>query len=389
VLWGVPVLIFALAFSHGWVRVWDAVGIPSYMPIFLDLRAITSGVVVAHSGGDPMVSNPLDPLHRSLNYPRIWLHLFSALGIDDHNAVIVGILFCFFYLICLSTLIVKAKSGWEALILLVAGLSLSPLFGIERGNTDLFVFSLVFLAASSGSKYLRWGALAFASMLKLFPLAAMGSEVIRRPSKQKLIPAALACLLVALFVCQWHDLKLIRHATPVTNLQSYGVLSLRLQVEEFFSGLSLDSLRPFLQWSVPIGCWLAAGIAAGVVWFRRPGADDVPQEPTKSGELFAIFGSIYAFSFLLGSNWDYRLIFLIPTLPFAMDLARNPRYKWRGVGYILMVLVAENSLGAQSYHSAVWGHIATFVLFIAIVEILTEQAKPLLLRQFSPSQEIA
>ena len=35
--------------------------------------------------------------------------------------------------------------------------------------------------------------------------------------------------------------------------------------------------------------------------------------------MFSIFGSIYAFSFIIGSNWDYRLIFLVPTLPFAIE----------------------------------------------------------------------
>jgi hypothetical protein len=379
VLWAAPLLILARAFSHGWIRVWGAVGIPSYVPPFFDLRAITSGLVIASWGGDPLVSNPFDPLHRAMNYPRIWLHLFSALGIDDRNVVVVGIVFCILYLICVSVLVVEAKSGLEAFIVLVAGLSLSSLFAIERGNTDLLVFSLIFLGLMSSSKHLRWGTFFLSALLKIYPAVTLMIEVIRRPIREKVIPAALGCLAIAIFVWQWRDLNLIRRATPAASLLSYGALSLRAEADYQFLRLGLASHQHLVDLGVVLGCWLAAGITAGVVWFRRPSDDDVVRATARSGEMFSIFGSIYAFSFIIGSNWDYRLIFLVPTLPFAIELARNPRHRFQGAAYILLVLVAENLLHAQSHYEAVWSHIATFALFIAVVAVLAEQCKFFLL----------
>jgi len=52
---------------------------------FLDLYVIPTGIETLHNGGDPLAANPADPLHRSMNYPRVWLYLFSAAGITRGN----------------------------------------------------------------------------------------------------------------------------------------------------------------------------------------------------------------------------------------------------------------------------------------------------------------
>src|SRR5580658_1166888 len=87
-LWLVPLFIFVSAFSGNWVATWRAVGVPSMTPHFLDLYGIPTAIETLHSGGDPMISNQADPLHRRMNYPRIWLYLFSAARITRRNVSI-------------------------------------------------------------------------------------------------------------------------------------------------------------------------------------------------------------------------------------------------------------------------------------------------------------
>src|SRR5271166_1205484 len=84
-LWLVPLLIFISAFSASWIPTWRALGVPAMLPRFADLSTIPEGLDTLRHGQDPLVTNPADPLGRPVNYPRIWLSLFSALGINAQN----------------------------------------------------------------------------------------------------------------------------------------------------------------------------------------------------------------------------------------------------------------------------------------------------------------
>ena len=92
-----------------------------------------------------------------MNYPRIWLYLFSMLGINDQKIYAAGIAFCVLYLGCVSALILRCGRALDAAIVLVAALSLAPLWAMELGNTDLLIFFLVFLGSSVAATALQLG----------------------------------------------------------------------------------------------------------------------------------------------------------------------------------------------------------------------------------------
>jgi hypothetical protein len=357
ILWLVPTLILSMAFTTNWPIFWNKLQVPTETGPFLDLGSITSAVKVVKHGGDPLAANPYDVYHRPMNYPRIWLYLFKWLGINDSNLWIVGVSFCVLYLLCVSWLIAHATSAAEAWILLITGLSLAPLFAMERGNTDLLVFSVVFFGCATSGKYFKPGAFSCAALLKLFPFVAVCIDVARRPSKERRVPIAFAALALALLALQWRDLNAIRHSTPVSAYLSYGVLTTRTQ-----------EVEGYLSQSVFAAGWTIALLVAAILWLRRPKIDESMLR-SKAGEMFLIFGGIYAFTFVIGSNWNYRLIFLLPTLPFAMELARRAgQAKW-GIAYIAAVLLAENSFALGPYQGIPLGDAATFIVFAIITVI--------------------
>ena len=379
-LWLVPLLIFVSAFSSSWVGTWRAVGVPAMLPRFADLSTIPEGLETLRHGQDPLVTNPADPLRRPVNYPRIWLFLFSALRIDVQNVWAIAIPFCAFYLMCISVLILQARYAADAVILLAASLSISPLLAMERGNNDLFVFSLVFLGCIASNTYLRSLSLAGASLLKIFPVAGMVIDAIRRPSKQRILPLLLTVFVFALLAWQWRDIHLIRQATPISRIRSYGFLSLQEEILHFFP----DSLVTLIQmgWIITGGCWLAALSTVDLAW--KSGLDlDTALFNSPQGEMFSVFGGIYVFTYAIGSNWDYRLILLLPTLPFALELVRVARFKWWAVAYLVLVGIAENALGLEHYGGTLLVHLATFAIFIFALIVLTRQFKSLFSAEFA------
>lgn len=357
VLWLVPLLIFPLAFTTDWPTFWNRLLIPTEKGPFLDLGSITSAVKIVERGGDPLAANSLDVYHRPMNYPRIWLYLFKWLSINDSNLRIVGVSFCALYLICISWLIADSASALEAVILLVAGLSLAPLFAIERGNTDLFVFSLVFLGCAATNKYLKPGAFLCAALLKIFPFVALVIEIVRRTGRERRVPVPFAGLALGLLALQWRDLNAIRHSTPVSAYLSYGVLTVRAQEQE-----------GYLSGAIYAAGWAVAILVAAILWLRRPKIEDSMLR-SKSGEMFLIFGGIYTFTFLIGSNWNYRMIFLVPTIPFAMEMIRSKQYSKWGIAYITAVLLAENSFALGPYQGIPLADIATFAVFVIVMVI--------------------
>ena len=380
-LWLVPFLLLFLAFRFGWHAVWAAVGVPADALAFADLRSITSAVVTLHKHGDPLLANPADPWNRAMNYPRIWLYVFSVLGINDQKVYAAGIVFGVLYLGCVSALIVRCGRALDAAIVLVAALSLAPLWAMELGNTDLLVFFLVlvgflvFLGSSVAATTLQLGALCAASLLKIYPLAALAGNALRQPAKLKIVSLVLAALVLGSFAWQWRDVQAIRNSTPVSNRMAYGTLSMKAQQEEEWG--ARDAYAVDAGWSVLLACWLAGAGAVAAAYQSRVQLDDTLQN-SANGKMFTVFGAIYVFSFAIGSNWDYRLIFLLPTLSFALEMVRDRAHRRWAIAYVAAVLVAENPLDLRSIHGTVLSHVTTFFLFLMVLAALAQQSKPLL-----------
>ena len=373
VLWVAPLLLIFFGLRTNWRATWGAVGVGVDVLPFADLRGITGALVTLHNHGDPFTANPGDPWNRPLNSPRVWLKLFSMLGINDSRIPFVGVTFCVFYLICVSALLVRCMHTLDALILLWAGLSFSPLLAIQLGNTDLFIFTLMFVGCMTHSKILKPGVFFAAAILKIYPLVAMPIVAVRASRKERGALLVLAALAAATFAWQWRDLNAIRHNTPISSRMAYGVLSMKAQVEE---GLDTPlGHRLPVSWIAILGCWLAGGGVVAATWTNRTYLDESIRMSTNGG-LFLAFGAIYAFTFAIGSNWDYRLIFLLPTLPLAFDLARQSTHRKWAIAYMALVILAENPLELISIYGAALCQLITFFLFMIVTRFLTLLCKP-------------
>jgi hypothetical protein len=255
----------------------------------------------------------------------------------------------------------------DVVILLLASLSVAPLLAMERGNTDLLVFSLVFLACIVTNKYLKSGLFGAAGVLKIYPIAAMVIDAIRRPLKERAFAVLVTGLVILVVFLQWHDLNLIRKGTPVYRVESYGVLS--LEEEILFDTLQWGFLIG-LGWIVVMECWLAGALAVVNAW-RHPSELDTSIQKSRFAEMFAVFGGTYVFTYAIGSNFDYRLILLLPTLPLVLEMTRSSPYRAWAMVYLALVGLAENSIGFEQSGGIIAGHAATFALFIMLLGMLT------------------
>lgn len=190
------VLLGWMAFAV-WPRLLTAVGIADFGRWFLDSHAVLAAGDALRAGLDPNEANPFDPLLRNHKYSD-WWHVLGALGLTRDDNFLVGALWVGGFL--LAALLTarpagRGETGWLALFLL----SPPVILVVNRANNDLVIF--VLLAAGAAAAGVAWWrrilaalALALATGLKFYPVAAAGAMLWVRPARRMPVGLALALL---------------------------------------------------------------------------------------------------------------------------------------------------------------------------------------------------
>ena len=293
----------------GYEETWKIWNINVMTPHFADLRSITSGADEFEKGLDPMKSNPTDPWQRPLNYPRLWQSLYY-IGINNSHITYFGIIVIASFLAGICLLLHKANN---TMIIFVMGALLSPstLLGIERANIDLFMFFILSLSIFFMKRYsilstimVFWG-----FMLKIYPV--FGFLILLRLNKSQFWKYILVVIgLVILYVIiTYSDLLLIRKSTVYSLGLSYGFNVVWMKVMSMNSTIGLY---------VKIFTYILLLMTLPIIYFGLKSTDFKNDEAENNSyylDAFRVGTAIYTGTFLIGNNFDYRLIFLIFTIP--------------------------------------------------------------------------
>jgi hypothetical protein len=261
--------------------------------------------------------------YNSFNIPPAWLWL-GFLGIDESDSTWLSVLVIAATSIVM-VLLFRGRSWSHGVMAVGAIVSPSVMMGVERGNLDLLILALVGSAAliyQEASAARACGAIVFLLLgviLKLVPIFCV--SVAARFTKQTFL---FACATAALsFIYLGLILKyvfLIRRNVPTTFVLSYGYKSIFLGIDHIRSeaglsplGLS-DTWLPALTAAVVLIC--AAIVAVGNFRSQR---DFCPVDVSTAGTAFLFGAGIYCGTYLLGTNYIYRLMFLLLCVPQLLD----------------------------------------------------------------------
>jgi hypothetical protein len=311
---------------------WALLGVPTASPSFLDTRVIASGWECTRQGFDVLAENPCDPRSRPTNYPRIWMSL-APLGLSQGHAVIIGLATWAIFFAAVFFFIGRVTKG-EALVYAAILLSPSVMFGVERGNNDLVIFAVVVAALAmvrAGRPLVRAGSYALfllAALLKIYP--AFAFTVLLRQGRRRAAVGLAATLVPTVFylLLTRNDLQLISDATPRPVSLAYGA-------EVFVEGTSerlAGTVPGAAVFTHAPGRTIAHALLLAIaltlsVWLARRLRPRVSPAPASERELDAFWAgaSIYVGTFaLIGHNWDYRLLFLILTVPQVLRWIKAP-----------------------------------------------------------------
>ncbi len=316
-------------------------------PGFFDARQLAMAAESYSQGYDPLKENPLNPRGTRLNYPRVW-HILFITGIDQSHTTLIGIIFMILFFFGIGMFwFFKKFDNLTYFILSIIIISPAVMLGIERGNIELVIF-FILSAALMINHYSSISAIflfLFASVLKLYPV--FGFFYLLKEQKREFwklfISACVFFIVYSLFTLE--DLKQVYLTSPKNAKSAYGLnvfwmglthpRILNLQVSD-------DIIMIFKVFSYL--AFISIVIVTLILSLKTNNASIFKQG--EHLDAFRTGAGIYIGCFLLGTNYDYRLTFLIFTIP---QLVSWLRIKKKGISTIPLITLCAIIFSCWSY----------------------------------------
>jgi hypothetical protein len=349
------------------VDMWPWLGVPSGPSLFFDARNLTAAWESNRLGYDPLYVSPRDPWGRPLMYLRPWL-LLGALGLDQSHTIVIGVGLVTTMFVTFVLLAGRVTLG-AGIVLAFAACSPAVMFAVERANMDIALFSVMALslllwrafprAATVGSPiFVLAGAMA-----KLYPIFALPAFIVT--SSRAASRAAIVCIAIFAVYCVY-SLKDIVHVAQIATQGetfSYGARILpahlyhQMGAERWAGPAAVKQLLAM----VPLAC-LALLIVIRVRRRLGPrGAESAPSTAALLG--FHIGALIYLGTFATANNFDYRLVFLLLTLPQLIEWAALPAHRLCSLAAAtLLSILILLWVGSLSERLQLWDELASWIV---------------------------
>ena len=314
-------IIFLLSLNENvWPNLWGSLKIPPNVVPFSDFKGHLLFLNCEKMGIDVNLQECIlipDGNSKINTHPKIWVYLFDILNLQNlkiYNFCIIILLTLYFYIIC--KLFEQFNTTSSKAVLFILLLSTSNLVLLERLATDLIIFILVFITLNLRNKTLQAFFIFIGFILKFFPIFVASIFI----EKKKFLFSFIAIVIVVAYFFYFRDFSLtnrnmVEMALPIaygsrTMFKAFYHLS--IEYNFFLNDTNINYYRNM----VILSCLLYTLflILLGYVIENKKN-NRLPFE-----KYFLAGSSIYIGTFIIGANADYRLIFLILTIPYIMCL---------------------------------------------------------------------
>jgi hypothetical protein len=310
----------------------------------------------------------------------VWLAL-RWFGLNQSHTVALALLFIILFLASILLLTGRVSLGRGSLVA-VAVCSPSVMFAIERANVDIVVFTLMALAVLAWRIRSRWADMAsplvvlLAGTAKIYPVFALPAYLFMRRRTAAIATVACAVLFALYALVTIRDIQAVAAVAPQGEFHSFGARILPAAIYHRFipDRWQGGAITKQLLVILPL---LAA---APLVWFpgrrRLPAPDDSADTPNRLA--FYAGSMIFLGTFAIGNNFDYRLVFLLLTLPQLFDWVavepRDPRGWLAGIATVIVLSLLW--IGALSEPLMLTDELVTWAAVGVLVALLAASVPP-------------
>jgi hypothetical protein len=335
------------------IRKWH---IPLDPPGFFDSRQFAWASESHAQGYDQLIENPVNPRGTLLNYPRIW-HVLFSLGINESHTNILGSIVVILFFIGIGIFWFSGKfDNLTYFILFIVILSPPVMLGVERSNIELIIFFLLSLALVINS-YSSISALIvflFAAILKLHPIFAIPYLLKEYKRKFWILFLTASGIFLLYLLLSINDFIQLFKTAPKGVSSSFGrdVWWMALRHRRFYNLSLSDGLVLFFK---VLSYILAFMSVAVTLYFSMRKKDCGLSNQVQYIDSFRVGAGIYIGCFLLMNTVDYRLLFLVFTIPQIVAWMHNsdkgislaPRITFAAMAFSLWSNVIIRFLGIK------------------------------------------
>ena len=286
-------------------EVWHLWNVPTMDPGFKDLRDVLVGI----ESSQPGKNISTDPFGLVGGYPKIWAML-GQLGISsrDTNWLATAI-FCLFGV----SLFFFARDYDSYTALWMSALVFSPaaMLGYERANLDLVIFMILSsaIAIDQSSRFLSVGLVSLAAMLKVYPI--VGFAYLLKESRNKfLLWSGIGLGIFIIYAISIsHALKGIVNYIPKGSFFDYGTEVIGFRIYEISSSRLLSNVGVLLAY------FTVYLLIMVMLYLSHIFPKCSIENDHRFIDSFRLGAVIYIGTFVEGNSFNYRLIFLLFSIP--------------------------------------------------------------------------
>jgi hypothetical protein len=341
----ITVAVFSFVFFEidFFIRKWH---IPFDTPGFFDSRQLAWASESYAQGYDPLVENPVNPRGTRLNYPRIW-HLLFALGIDESHTNIIGITVLLFFFVGIGIFWFSREfDSLTYLLLFFVLLSPPVMLGVERSNIELVLFFILSLALTINyrSTLIALFPFLFAAILKLYPVFSLTYLLKENKRTFWILLLAGSGIFLLYAALSLGDFIKIFQTTPKGVSSSFGrnIWWMALGHWRFYNLSLSDNLVSLLRTFSSIMAFTSVAVT---LYFGMNKRNTVLQGHSQYIDAFRVGASIYIFCFLLMNTADYRMVFLVFTIP---QLSTWIRYSDKSISLVPRITITAMMISIWS-----------------------------------------
>jgi hypothetical protein len=321
-----------------WINFWSYFTVPPQIPPFSDLDAISRAVTSKQEGFNPYIDNPYDLTSRKYVYTSIWLHIFDLFVLNKKiNFQVFNFLLIYLYALIYLKLAFDINKKFFSIILSLLFFSSASMLAVERLNTDIIIFILIYFIALTNSFKIQLIFYLTALYGKLYPIF---SVFIFYKNKTILLFMIFLSFLL-LFLIREEIFLLIKNGNEVALNFAYGVPTLTkgaLYYSKKFDFFLNDQNYKIFKY---IMIFIASIYATFIVLIKfKFGEKLLVKKITLEEKLFICGGGIFIGRFINFSNIDYGLIFLVFTLPYLL----KDKITYSKIFLIFLILISFNSI---------------------------------------------
>ena len=313
-------LFFLSKSNVDWLEFWRFLSIPASDP-FSDFKALNIFLSYKELGFNQYLRNPYsDSVHSVLIYPSIWLHIVDYLKLNiplNFEIAVIVILLIYFFI--LADLFYRLQNKYCKYLLLIFLFSSSNFLLVERLNVEIILFCLIYLAIISRNFLSQFIFYSSALILKIFPLFSIFMFI----EKKKQFFMALIFSIFYLFIIREEIILIKANIIEYALIFAYGSLSISKAIyfysTKFNYIINEDNYFIFTNLNL-----------------KKKATNTISDKE----KMFLVGAGIYIGTFITSANIDYRLIFLVFTLPVILNYEKQSLK----IIYIICLITCFNSL---------------------------------------------